>query len=56
MCVKVINIIVILNITLVMRMATVGCIEEFNPEKERISAHLERVKLFFIANGVEDTK
>ena len=37
-------------------MATVGRIEEFNPEKERISAYLERVELFFIANGVEDAK
>ena len=39
-----------------MRMATVGRIEEFNPEKERISAYLERVELFFIADGVEDVK
>lgn len=37
-------------------MATVGHIEEFNPEKERISAYLERVKLFFVANDVEEAK
>ena len=37
-------------------MATVGCIEEFNPEKERISVYLERVELFFVANDVEDRK
>ena len=37
-------------------MATVGRIEEFNPEKERISAYLERVELFFVANDVEDGK
>ena len=35
-----------------MRMATIRRIEELNPEKERISAYLERVELFFIANGV----
>ena len=39
-----------------MRLATVGRIEEFNPKKERISAYLERVELFFIANGVKDAK
>ena len=37
-------------------MATVGRIEEFNPEKERISVYLERVELFFVANDVEDGK
>ena len=37
-------------------MATVGRIEEFNPEKEQISAYLERVELLFVANDVEDRK
>ena len=37
-------------------MATVGRIEEFNPEKERISTYLERVDLFFVANEVEEAK
>ena len=37
-------------------MATVGRIEEFNPEKERISTYLERVDLFFVANKVEEVK
>ena len=37
-------------------MATVGRIEEFNPEKERISTYLERVDLFFVANEVGEAK
>ena len=37
-------------------MATVGHIEAFNPENERISAYLERVQLFFVANGVKEDK
>ena len=37
-------------------MATVGHLEQFNPEKDRISAYLERVELYFVANGVEDVK
>ena len=37
-------------------MATVGHIEVFNPDNERISAYLERVELFFIANGVAEGK
>ena len=37
-------------------MATVGHIEAFNPDNERISAYLERVELFFIANGVAEGK
>ena len=50
------NINVSINITLATRMATVGHIEEFNPEKERTSAYVERVELFFVANNVEDGK
>ena len=37
-------------------MATVARIEEFNSEKERISAYLERVELFLVANDVADGK
>ena len=37
-------------------MATVGHIEAFNPDNELISAYLERVELFFIANGVAEGK
>ena len=37
-------------------MATVGRIEEFNSDNERISAYLERVELYFIANGVTEEK
>ena len=37
-------------------MATVGHIEAFNPDNERISAYSERVQLFFIANGVAEGK
>ena len=37
-------------------MATVGHNEAFNPDNERISAYLEQVELFFIANGVAEGK
>lgn len=37
-------------------MATVGCIEEFNPDNEWVSIYLEWLKLFFVANGVEEAK
>jgi len=37
-------------------MVTVGHIESFNPDNERISAYLERVELFFTANGVAEDK
>ena len=50
---RLLRLFVILNITLATRMATVGRIKEFNPEKKQISAYLERVELFFIANGAE---
>ena len=35
---------------------TFGRIQEYQPENELFSAYLERVQLFFIANGVEDDK
>ena len=53
---RVISELLIINITLATRMATVGRIEEFNPEKERISTYLERIDLFFVGNEVEEAK
>ena len=35
---------------------TFGRIQEYQPENELFSAYLERVELFFLANGVEDDK
>ena len=38
-------------------MATLyGRLEEFNPEADSIKAYLERVSLYFAANGVDDAK
>ena len=37
-------------------MTTLGRIDEFNPEAETITAYLERVELFFVANKVEDDR
>ena len=37
-------------------MATLGHIGKFDPADESISAYLERVKLFFAANDIEDPK
>ena len=36
--------------------ATIGKLSEFSPEKEKICAYLERVELFFTANGIEEDK
>ena len=36
--------------------ATIGKLSEFSPEKEKISSYLERVELFFDANGIEESK
>lgn len=36
--------------------ATIGKLSEFSPEKETISSYLERVELFFDANGIEESK
>ena len=36
--------------------ATIGKLSEFIPEKETISAYLERVELFFNTNGIEEDK
>ena len=38
------------------RMATVGHIEAFNSDNERITTYLERVELFFVANEVKEDK
>ena len=35
---------------------TIGILPEFSSEKEKITAYLERVELFFEANGIEDNK
>eukprot|EP00731_Ephydatia_muelleri_P017067 Em0010g165a len=37
-------------------MATIGQLSEFQPENEKASAYLERVKLFLLANSVGDDK
>jgi len=37
-------------------MATIGQMQEFDPANDRISTYLERVQLFFLANGIEDEK
>ena len=37
-------------------MATIGQMGEFRPEEERISAYLERIQLFFVANSIADGK
>ena len=37
-------------------MATLGHIGKFDPTEENISAYLERVELFFAANGIKDEK
>ena len=37
-------------------MATIGHIQEFDPEKEKVSAYLERVQMFLIANSIEAEK
>ena len=36
--------------------ATIGILPEFSSEKEKITAYLGRVELFFKANGIEDNK
>ena len=37
-------------------MATLGHIRKFKPTEENISSYLERVVLFFTANGIKDEK
>ena len=37
-------------------MASFGKIQESHPDKESVSAHVERVELFFSANGIEENK
>ena len=37
-------------------MASFGRIQEFHPDEESVSAYVERVELFFAANGIEDNK
>ena len=37
-------------------MATIGHIQEFDPEKESVSAYLERVQMFLVANSIEAEK
>ena len=37
-------------------MATIGHIQEFDPEKEKVSAYLERVQMFLVANSIEADK
>jgi len=35
---------------------TIGHLQEFDPTTDRISTYLERVKLFFLANGIAGEK
>ena len=37
-------------------MASFGKIQEFSPDKETISNYLERVEIFFQANGIANEK
>ena len=37
-------------------MATIGSIQEFDVETESVSAYLERVQLFMVANAINDDK
>ena len=37
-------------------MATIAQMSAFEPENERISVYLERVQIFFVANGIEEDK
>ena len=37
-------------------MAKFGCIQEFQPESESITAYFERLEMFFAANDVEEDK
>lgn len=37
-------------------MATIGHIQEFDPEKTKVSAYLERVQMFLIANNIAADK
>ena len=37
-------------------MATIGHIQEFDPIKEKVSAYLERVQMFLVANSIEAEK
>jgi len=37
-------------------MTTVGQLGKFNPEEENISAHLDCVELYLIANGVKEER
>ena len=37
-------------------MASLGKLHEFKPDEEEFATYLERVEIFFAANGVEDTK
>ena len=37
-------------------MATIGKLEEYNPDNEKISSYLERVELCMTANGVAEEK
>ena len=39
-----------------MAMNTIGTLTEFKPESDKIEAYLERVQLFFDANGIKDDK
>ena len=37
-------------------MATLGKIQEFNPDSDSVNAYIERVNLFFVANDVAEGK
>ena len=41
---------------LAIRIATIGQMQPFDPVNDRISTYLERVQLFFQANGIADNK
>ena len=37
-------------------MALLGKLHEFDPDSEELSAYLERVEIYFLANDVEEAK
>ena len=37
-------------------MTTIGQIQEFDPEKEKVTAYLERVQMFLVANSIQEDK
>ena len=39
-----------------MEMTTIGQIQEFDPEKEKVTAYLECVQMFLVVNSIQEDK